>query len=146
MISTGHAQSWQHAEHVTCEGDSSREAEDSLLSLLWLWGDGQGLTMLPLEGQGVLLQLTQRNGGGTRRERSACCRGAHTHAHTHTHTRTQTHIHTKVKSKYERIMQFEKELIRSFHMEFIVTVSCLQHSVAQHFGSTLGWKDTFSFF
>lgn len=36
---------------VTCEGDSGREAEDSLLSLLGLRGGGQGLTMLPLEGQ-----------------------------------------------------------------------------------------------
>lgn len=60
------------AEQVTCEGDSSREAEDSLLSLLWLRGGGQGLTMLPLEGQGVLLQLAQRNGGGARGKRSAC--------------------------------------------------------------------------
>lgn len=66
---------WQHAEQVTCEGDSSREAEDSLLSLLWLRGGGQSLTMLPLEGQGVLLQLAQRNGGGAGGERSACCRG-----------------------------------------------------------------------
>ena len=66
------------AEQVTCEGDSSREAEDSLLSLLWLWGGGQGLTMLPLEGQGVLLQLAQRNGGGAGGERSACWRGTHT--------------------------------------------------------------------
>lgn len=57
---------------VTCEGDSGREAEDSLLSLLGLRGGGQGLTMLPLEGQGVLLQLAQRNGGGAGGERSAC--------------------------------------------------------------------------
>lgn len=70
---------WQHAEQVTCEGDSSREAEDSLLSLLGLRGGGQGLAMLPLEGQGVLLQLAQRNGGGTGGERSACWRGTHIH-------------------------------------------------------------------
>ncbi|TNN61320.1 hypothetical protein EYF80_028447 [Liparis tanakae] len=49
------------AERVTCEGDSSREAEDSLLSLHRLWASSQSLTMLPLEGQGVLLQLAQRN-------------------------------------------------------------------------------------
>lgn len=63
----------------SCERDSSREAEDSLLSLLRLRGGGQGLTMLPLEGQGVLLQLAQRNGGGAGRERSACWRGTETH-------------------------------------------------------------------
>lgn len=68
---------WQrHAgregERVTCKGDSGREAEDSLLSLLGLRGGSQGLTMLPLEGQGVLLQLAQRNGGGAGGERSAC--------------------------------------------------------------------------
>lgn len=66
------------AERVTCEGDSSREAEDSLLSLHRLWGSSQGLTMLPLEGQGVLLQLAQRNGGGARGESSACWRVTHT--------------------------------------------------------------------
>lgn len=68
-------EAWQqHAGGVgvTCEGDSGREAEDSLLSLLGLRGGGQGLTMLPLEGQGVLLQLAQRNGGGAGGERSAC--------------------------------------------------------------------------
>lgn len=39
MISKKRAERWwQQAEQVTCEGDSSREAEDSLLSLLGLLG------------------------------------------------------------------------------------------------------------
>lgn len=69
-----------HAEQVTCEGDSSREAEDSLLSLLQRRG-GQRLAMLPLQRQGMLLQLAQRNGGGAGGERSAGCRHACTHTH-----------------------------------------------------------------
>lgn len=70
-------QVWQQAEQVTCERDSSRKAEDSLLSLLRLLGGSQRLTMLPLEGEGVLLQLAQRNGRGARRKRSACWRWRH---------------------------------------------------------------------
>lgn len=68
---------------VTCEGDGGGEAEDGLLSLLWLWASGQCLAMLPLQGQRVLLQLAQRNGGGAGGERSACWRGTHTHTHFH---------------------------------------------------------------
>lgn len=51
--------------------------------------------MLPLEGQGVLLQLAQRN-GGARGERSACCEG-----HNHTQGGREVRGRARAKSRKE---------------------------------------------